>query len=162
MDECICTNKFDTYPPQLVNCSVHPDCSCLEAQDINCISCNAEIKRFNANTKEQEQEQEDSSLDLNCEEDFETAIAESQQEIVIGNWKVCLPGPQQEAAFVTEPGEETIYQKCLRHAHSTKDETLEDYLNFIEEVHRETLEEEEENKKKLMVKINKILQKLKE
>ena len=133
---------------------------------VKCSFCNYlysaqdEINRLNAITKEQEQE--DSPLDLNCEENFETAIAESQQEIVIGNWKVCLPGPQQEAAFVTEPGEETIYQKCLRHAHSTKDETLEDYLNWIEEVHRETLEEEEENKKKLMVKINKILQKLKE
>ena len=160
MDECICTKKFDTNPAKLVSCSVHPGCSCLETQDINCIYCNAEIKRLNAITKEQEQE--DSPLDLNCEEDFENAIAESQQEIVIGNWKVCLPGPQQEAAFVTEPGEETIYQKCLRHAHSTKDETLEDYLNWIEEVHRETLEEEEENKKKLMAKINKILQKLKE
>ena len=151
MDECICMKKFDTNPAELVSCSVHPGCSCLETQDINCISCNAITK-----------EQEDSPPDLNCEEDFETDIAEPQQEIVIGNWKVCLPGPQQEAAFVTEPGEETIYQKCLRHAHSTKDETLEDYLNFIEEVHRETLEEEEENKKKLMVKINKILQKLKE
>ena len=146
MDECICTNKFDTYPPQLVNCSVHPDCSCLEAQDINCIYCNAEIKRLNAITKEQEQE--DSPLDLNCEEDYETDIAEPQQEIVIGNWKVCLPGPQQEAAFPTEPGEETNYQKWLRHAHSTKDETLEDYLNFLEESYREVLEEEQENKMK--------------
>ena len=137
MDECICTNKFDTYPPQLVNCSVHPDCSCLEAQDINCISCNAITK-----------EQEDSPPDLNCEEDFETDIAEPQQEIVIGNWKVCLPGPQQEAAFPTEPGEETNYQKWLRHAHSTKDETLEDYLNLHEEMYRETLEEEQEKKMK--------------
>ena len=101
---------------------------------------------MNAITKEQEQE--DSPLDLNCEEDFENAIAESQQEIVIGNWKVCLPGPQQEAAFPTEPGEETNYQKWLRHAHSTKDETLEDYLNLHEEMYRETLEEEQEKKMK--------------
>lgn len=146
MAECICTKKFDTNPAELVNCPAHPGCSCLESQDINCISCNAEIKRLNAITKEQEQE--DSSLDLNCQEDFETATVESQQEVVIGNWKVCLPGPQQEAAFPTEAGEETNYQKWLRHAHSTKDETLEDYHNFLVESYREVLEEEQEKKKK--------------
>ena len=45
-------------------------------------------------------------------------------------------------------GEETNYQKWLRHAHSTKDETLEDYLNLHEEMYRETLEEEQEKKMK--------------
>ena len=146
MDECICMKKFDTNPAELVSCSVHPGCSCLETQDINCISCNAITK-----------EQEDSPPDLNCEEDFETDIAEPQQEIVvgkvylnyleesyrecfcqyettvleeqenepqqeiaIGNRKVCLPGSQQEAFFPTEPGEEINYQKWLRYFQEKK------------------------------------------
>ena len=80
--------------------------------------------------EEEKQKQEQEPLDLNCHEDFETA------EIVLGNWKYCLPGPAQEAAAAAATAasgteeKETQYQKWLRHAHSTKDETLEDYLNL--------------------------------
>ena len=88
--KCICRKKFDTYPAQLVNCSIHPGCSCLEAQDINCIFCNKQL------LEEEEEGEEDSHLDLNCQEDFETAVADSLQEIVLGNWKFCLPGSAQE------------------------------------------------------------------
>ena len=45
---------------------------------------------------EGEGEGEDSSLDLNCQEDFETAVVNPAQEIVLGNSKFCLPGPAQE------------------------------------------------------------------
>ena len=92
--------KFDTYPAQLVNCSVHPGCSCLEAQDINCISCNSEEQ-----------------------------ISKNQK-------------------LLEEEEEETNYQKWLRYFHSTKDESLEYYLNLQEEMYREVLEEEQEKKKR--------------
>ena len=31
--------KFEN-PPVYINCPLHPNCTCLEAQDINCICCN--------------------------------------------------------------------------------------------------------------------------
>ena len=125
--KCICRKKFDTYPAQLVNCSIHPGCSCLEAQDINCIFCNKQLLEEEEEEERGEGEgegEEDSHLDLNCQEDFETAVADSLQEIVLGNWKFCLPGSAQEdvAALVVVEAEEeeeeeeeeevTNHQKC--------------------------------------------------
>ena len=137
--KCICRKKFDTYPAQLVNCSIHPGCSCLEAQDINCIFCNKQVLEEEEEEErgEGEGEGEDSSLDLNCQEDFETAVVNPAQEVAA-------------AATAVETEEElTNYQKPHSfNIFSTDHETLEDYLKLEQEMTREILEEEEEKKKK--------------
>ena len=122
-EACICFKKFEitsTSSIDLVICPLHP-CICLETQNINCQYCESEFKRLNEEydieeeeeEKEEDEEQTDTAVDLNCYEDFEAAVADPPQEIVLGNWKYRLTGPAQEPAV-----------------HSTKDETLEDYLSL--------------------------------
>ena len=99
MDEtCVCLSKFDSNPPEIIICPLHP-CICLETQDINCEYCQSEIERLEAEEEveieveveeEQEEEQTDldlncyeESLDLNCDEDFETAVVDSPEEVSI-------------------------------------------------------------------------------
>ena len=47
MDEvvCLCLNKFDSNPAELIICPLHP-CICLETQNIDCEYCNSEIERL--------------------------------------------------------------------------------------------------------------------